>query len=217
MANSTKLKDAQIIMVSTPVFKLSTTNHAQCDIGGTTSDFAALSPSGLPRPSTSVVKIGGVRTAFNMPEVTSIGLGGGSIVNVSTDFNEVEVGPISVGHHLTTESRCFGGSNLTATDIAVAVSGCEAAPGSSIPLGDLSQSLVYNARQNIRRKIDAGIDAIKVSDKPVVLLLVGGGSIILTENLSNADICVRPPFADVANAVGAAIAKVNSQTRNNRM
>ena len=60
------LRDSQVIM---------------CDIGGTTSDFTTLSPSGLPRQSPATVKIGGVRTAFSMPEGLSLGLGGGSEVH----------------------------------------------------------------------------------------------------------------------------------------
>src|SRR5579871_6579864 len=58
-------KNSQVIMV---------------DIGGTTTDFAALAPSGFPRQSPATVKVGGVRTAFSLPELVSIGLGGGSLV-----------------------------------------------------------------------------------------------------------------------------------------
>ena len=49
------------------------------DVGGTTSDFGVLS-HGFPRESGVAVDIGGVRTNFRMPDVISIGLGGGSIV-----------------------------------------------------------------------------------------------------------------------------------------
>ncbi|KAL1853130.1 hypothetical protein Daus18300_011958, partial [Diaporthe australafricana] len=51
------------------------------DIGGTTTDVCALLPSGFPRQAPGFVEIGGVRTAFSMPEVVSIGLGGGSKVD----------------------------------------------------------------------------------------------------------------------------------------
>ena len=51
------------------------------DVGGTTTDLGVLS-HGFPRESGVAVTIGGVRTNFRMPDVVSIGLGGGSIVRV---------------------------------------------------------------------------------------------------------------------------------------
>jgi N-methylhydantoinase A/oxoprolinase/acetone carboxylase beta subunit len=49
------------------------------DIGGTTSDVGSLQ-KGFPRQATVAVEVGGVRTNFRMPDVFSIGLGGGSLV-----------------------------------------------------------------------------------------------------------------------------------------
>ena len=49
------------------------------DIGGTTSDVGVLQ-KGFPREATVAVEVGGVRTNFRMPDVFSIGLGGGSLV-----------------------------------------------------------------------------------------------------------------------------------------
>lgn len=49
------------------------------DVGGTTSDVGSLS-HGFPRQASTTVDIGGVRTNFRMPDVFSIGLGGGSLV-----------------------------------------------------------------------------------------------------------------------------------------
>src|SRR5207302_3491362 len=57
------------------------------DVGGTSSDVGQLR-RGFPREANSVVEIGEVRTLFRMPDLFSIGLGGGSIVNDS---------PLSVG------------------------------------------------------------------------------------------------------------------------
>ncbi len=64
------------------------------------------------------VTIGGVRTNFRMPDVVSIGLGGGSIVREHAD-GSVTVGPDSVGYEITKKALVFGGDVLTATDIAV--------------------------------------------------------------------------------------------------
>jgi N-methylhydantoinase A/oxoprolinase/acetone carboxylase beta subunit len=54
-------------------------NALVADIGGTTTDIGVLT-KGFPRESTNAVDIGGVRTNFRMPDVLSVGLGGGSLV-----------------------------------------------------------------------------------------------------------------------------------------
>lgn len=78
------------------------------DVGGTTSDIGVLT-AGFPRESSLAVDVGGVRTNFRMPDIVSIGLGGGSIVrNVN---NEVTIGPDSVGYRITEEALVFGGKH----------------------------------------------------------------------------------------------------------
>lgn len=181
------------------------------DVGGTTSDFAVLSKSGLPRQTSATATIGGVRTAFSMPEVVSIGLGGGSLVQLDEN-GKVSVGPVSVGHRLQDEAICFGGKTLTATDIVVA----KGIHDDSLPKwnGDVSPDVLSNATRQIALKMERCIETMRTSGADVVLLLVGGGSIIHTSKLKNVKKCIRPPFYKVANAVGAAIAKVSqSHTR----
>ena len=82
---------------------------AVVDIGGTTSDIGILE-NGFPREASLEVEIGGVRTNFRMPDVLSIGIGGGSVVTRSRTSS---VGPVSVGYELTTRARVFGGDTLT--------------------------------------------------------------------------------------------------------
>ena len=53
-----------------------------------------------------------------MPDLISIGLGGGSIVR--EENGEIKIGPESVGFRIVNEALVFGGNTLTATDIAVA-------------------------------------------------------------------------------------------------
>src|SRR5215510_2718095 len=86
---------------------------AVVDVGGTTSDVGVLQ-HGFPREASVAVEIGQVRTNFRMPDVLSLGIGGGSHVNGA------EVGPQSVGYELTSRALVFGGDVLTATDLAVA-------------------------------------------------------------------------------------------------
>ena len=92
-------------------------NALVADIGGTTTDIGVLT-KGFPREFANAVDIGGVRTNFRMPDVLSVGLGGGSLIRPCGDITEV--GPASVGYQLTTRAHVFGGDTLTASDIAVA-------------------------------------------------------------------------------------------------
>jgi N-methylhydantoinase A/oxoprolinase/acetone carboxylase beta subunit len=85
------------------------------DVGGTSTDVGQLR-RGFPREANSVVEIGQVRTLFRMPDLLSLGLGGGSVVSEPP----LRVGPESVGYRLTDEALVFGGATLTATDAAVA-------------------------------------------------------------------------------------------------
>ncbi len=74
------------------------------DVGGTSTDVGQLR-RGFPREANSVVEVGGVRTLFRMPDLLSIGLGGGSLV----ERDPLAVGPQSVGYRLTREALVFGG------------------------------------------------------------------------------------------------------------
>src|SRR5205814_6837805 len=89
---------------------------AVVDIGGTTADIGVLE-QGFPREASGAISIGGVRTNFRMPDVLSLGIGGGSVVR--TDGG-VAVGPESVGYELRARAFAFGGDTLTASDLAIA-------------------------------------------------------------------------------------------------
>lgn len=173
------------------------------DIGGTTTDVCALLPSGMPRKAPNFVDIAEVRTAFSMPELHSIGLGGGSRVRV-TETGRVTVGPDSVGHGLTSEAMVFGGSTMTATDIMVAAKYADVGDQERVAM--IPKEVIKNAIDEIQRLLERAIDKMRVSAGPVLVLLVGGGSIIFPKSINLA--YVEPAHHDAANAVGAAIAKV---------
>lgn len=174
------------------------------DIGGTTSDVGVLQ-HGFPRESNSVVYIGGVRTNFRMPDVLAIGLGGGSVV---TD-NGNQIGPKSVGHLLVTEGLVFGGKTLTTTDILVA-SGA-AAIGDTEAVAGLDAGLVSQAQDTINTMLNNAIESMKPSERAMPVILVGGGSILVTKDLRAASTMHRPEHAGVANAIGAAIAQIGGE------
>lgn len=81
------------------------------DVGGTTMDIGVL-VNAFPRESSIAVDIGGARTNFRMPDLYSIGLGGGTIIRINDD-NSFTIGPDSVGYRLTEEALVFGGDILT--------------------------------------------------------------------------------------------------------
>lgn len=175
------------------------------DIGGTTTDVCALLPSGFPRQAPAFVEVGGVRTAFSMPEVVSIGLGGGSKIFTDATGN-VTVGPDSVGHFLMEQALVFGGPTLTASDIVVASGKVQL--GDPTKVSGVPQATVEAGTRAIRERLELVIEQMKVSAAPLHVLLVGGGSLLVTEDLDNVAKCTRPIHHDAANAVGAAIAKV---------
>lgn len=177
------------------------------DIGGTTTDVGVLS-HGFPRESMVAVEIGDVRTNFRMPDLVSVGLGGGSIVRMHDD-GRVTVGPDSVGYRVTREALCFGGGTLTATDIMVAKGIADVGDPASVI--HLDTGLVDAASREITRIIEDAVDVMKTSAGDVGVILVGGGSILAPNELEGADPVLRPENFGVANAIGSAIAQVSGQ------
>lgn len=176
------------------------------DIGGTTSDVCAVEPSGLPRPAAAFSHLAGVRTNFAVSDLRSVGLGGGSLVQVDGS-GAVAVGPRSVGKDLTRQARVFGGQVLTATDIIVA-SG-RTGLGDKTLVSDISDAVLEPARQEIKALLERAVDEMKTTSEDILVILVGGGSILCPESLKGVSEILRHPLADVANAVGAAMAKVS--------
>jgi len=175
------------------------------DLGGTTSDVGML-VHGFPREASVAVEIGGVRTNFRMPDTYSFGLGGGSIVTTEP----LRIGPQSVGYELITKGLVFGGSTLTATDIAVA--GGLADIGDKEAVRGLDKGLVRDALEMIQTMVDQAVDRMKTSAEPIPVILVGGGTILVSRKVAGASEMIRPEHYPVANAIGAAIAQVGGET-----
>lgn len=175
------------------------------DVGGTTTDLGVLQ-SGFPRESGVAVTIGGVRTNFRMPDVVSIGLGGGSIVREHED-GRVTVGPDSVGYEITKHALVFGGDVMTATDIAVRLGMAEVGDASKV--AHIDEAFANKALAVMRELVEEGIDMMKVSNDDIDAILVGGGCIILPTDLAGTAACVKPEHSGCANAIGSAISKVS--------
>lgn len=119
------------------------------------------------------------------------------------------MGPASVGHRLKDEALIFGGTTLTATDIAVAAGAAEL--GSRSRVAHLTEDQVHRAMARMTSIAEDAIDRIKTSSAPVPAILVGGGGILLPSGLQGTSEIMRPEHAAVANAVGAAIATVSGR------
>lgn len=174
------------------------------DVGGTTTDVGMLA-HGFPREASFAVEIGGVRTNFRMPDLVSIGLGGGSLVEEEGH----RVGPISVGYELTERALVFGGDTLTATDVAVSAG--IAGIGEGERVATLAPRVVEATLATIRDRLERVIDTAKTSAEPLPVIAVGGGSILVPDQLAGATTVLKPPYYQVANAIGAAIAQVSGE------
>lgn len=178
------------------------------DVGGTTTDLGVLT-HGFPRESMLAVEIGGVRTNFRMPDIISIGLGGGSLVRKHED-GRVTVGPDSVGYQVTQKALCFGGDTLCATDLVVARSLVEGV-GNPELVAHLDPALVDAGIAEMARMVEECVDRMKTSAGDIDVILVGGGSILVPTELEGVGRVLKPENFGVANAVGSAISQVSGQ------
>ena len=184
-----------------------TSGLADCavvDIGGTTADIGLL-VNGFPRETSTEVEVAGIRTNFRMPDVLSIGIGGGSHVHEATR----EVGPTSVGFRLTSEALVFGGSTLTATDIAVAAGRADI--GDADRVRHIDRSFAIAVIDRIAERVAEAVDRMRTSPDPIPVVAVGGGSILLPDELPIFGEVRRPENYAVANAIGASIAQVGGE------
>ncbi|SDK80427.1 N-methylhydantoinase A/oxoprolinase/acetone carboxylase, beta subunit [Nonomuraea maritima] len=178
---------------------------AVVDIGGTTADVGVLT-GGYPRQAGTDVDIAGVRTNFRMPDVISIGLGGGSLVS---ERPTVQVGPDSVGYRLTEEALVFGGRTLTATDLAVAAGLADIGDRSLVR--HLDRDLVRRGTAWMAERVAALVDQMRLSAEPLPVVVVGGGSILMPAELPGVPMVRIPEHHGVANAVGAATGQIGGE------
>jgi N-methylhydantoinase A/oxoprolinase/acetone carboxylase beta subunit len=175
------------------------------DVGGTSADVGIL-VDGFPRESTAAVEVGGVRTNFRMPDLISIGLGGGTIVR--TDGTTVSVGPDSVGYRVVSEAFVSGGSTLTLSDVSVRA-GRLRGFGDPTLVSDLDEAVVAQALGWVDAQIQVMADRMKASRHSLPLIAVGGGSHLVPNTVGGVSEVIRPRHHAVANAFGAAIAEAS--------
>ncbi len=174
------------------------------DVGGTTTDVGQLK-LGFPREANSVVKVGGVRTLFRMPDLLSIGLGGGSHVAL----DPLSIGPLSVGYRLLTDGIAFGGAQLTTTDVAVAAGILDL--GDKTKVAHLDAATCARVFSEAARLAEEAVDRMKTEAGDVPLIAVGGGAFLIPEKMTGVSQVIHVEHGDCANAVGAAIAQVSGE------
>jgi N-methylhydantoinase A/oxoprolinase/acetone carboxylase beta subunit len=179
---------------------------AVVDVGGTTTDVGILQ-NGFPRQASADVSVAAVQTNFRMPDVLSVGIGGGSLVR--GEAAGPVVGPQSVGYRLTEQALVFGGDQLTATDVAVAAG--LAGIGDRGRVAHLDKALARAVLDHIAGRVAEVVDRMRISAEPVPVVAVGGGSVLVPDELAGASQVLRPEHFAVANAIGAAIAEVGGE------
>ncbi len=175
------------------------------DVGGTTTDAGVLR-GGYPQLAGLDLAVAGVRTNFRMPDLCSVGIGGGSLVDAASGA----VGPRSVGFRLAEEAIVFGGSTLTLTDVAVAAGRVEI--GSRERARDVDAGLIARVDEHLRARLSRLLESFDRTGSRLPVVLVGGGAALVAHVFTELgrDV-VAPDYASVANAYGAAIAQVGGE------
>lgn len=192
-------------------------NGIVIDVGGTTSDAGVL-VNQFPRESNRAANVGGVQTNFRMPDVVAIGLGGGTVVKKND--NNVTLGPRSVGFRLLEEALCFGGATYTLSDYAILKGRMEMEDAlDGDVMTDRIENLMDVKLEDVQNQIEVTIsttinqliDRVKTDNQDVPVVLVGGGSPIVPDQMEGVSEIVRPNHYEVANAYGASIAQVSGE------
>lgn len=176
------------------------------DVGGTTSDIGVLT-RGFPRQSSLAVTIGGVNTNFRMPDILSIGLGGGTRIFETNE--KFTIGPESVGYKITRKALLFGGDVLTASDVVTRLG--YAFKDKTMQVVHLSIEFCNKVFEKMTDMLEDAVDQMKTSSKEVPLILSGGGSIIVPNSLKGVSEVVRPKYFEAANAIGAALGQISGE------
>ncbi|MDQ1044687.1 hydantoinase/oxoprolinase family protein [Streptomyces sp. V4I2] len=171
------------------------------DVGGTTTDLGVL-VDGFARESAAGSVIGGVRTNLPMPDVLSIAYGGGTVVY------EDRTGPESVDRAITAHALVFGGATPTLTDAAVFAG--RLTLGDRARLGSGPGGRLKAAVEDFDQHLSEAVSLVSHGRRDQPVVAVGGAAGLIPATVDGHSV-ERPRHADVANAVGAALALVSGE------
>ena len=180
------------------------------DIGGMTSDSGLSLPNGLPKMSSMMSLVRGVRINFALHALESIGLGSGRVIRASEP--NIAVGLDSIALDLTKKARLFGGDVLTATDIVAAMELHSLSKENPLKgLGDPACNRGIESQTGNARIIGEVIDRAKVQEGVINILIVRGRAMLIDTNKPLPGVLAVRKFSgdEVANAVGVTISRVS--------
>lgn len=149
--------------------------------------------------------IRGASYLSNLKNAIVVDVGG-----TTTDLGVIQNGfprESSVGYEITKKALVFGGDVMTATDIAVRCGLTDL--GDAERTAGIPQEVADKALAVMRAMVEDSVDSMKVSNADADLILVGGGSVILPEDIPGASSVLKPEHFGCANAIGSAISKVS--------
>ena len=202
------------------------------DVGGTTTDMAVVL-NGIPLLNPNGVKLGRYKTLIRSLITHSLGTGGDSAIQKNAD-GTLTVGPMRKGPPVA-----FGGAAATPKDAMITLGLLKMGNKSAAraAMEDLGSALGYNAEAAAEQVLQQMAETIAQSARafvhdinaqpvytihqvlneekiePTSVLIMGGPAPQLAPYIEKALglPCRVPPHYDVANAVGAAVARVTAQ------
>jgi N-methylhydantoinase A/oxoprolinase/acetone carboxylase beta subunit len=78
-------------------------------------------------------------------------------------------------------------------------------------VADLDPALVGAALERMQQMVETAVDRMKTSAAALPVIVVGGGSILVSRPIAGSSEMVTPPHYEAANAVGAAIAQISGE------
>jgi N-methylhydantoinase A/oxoprolinase/acetone carboxylase beta subunit len=172
------------------------------DIGGTSTDVGVVK-QGFPRKQLQGASIAGIPLGYQMPDVISISLGGGSLLKKSSSVYQFT--GESCARELRQRALSFGGDELTLTDVAISHGHLTIEGAMPLNIDGAAAPLLRAAFEKVQKLIERA----KGPDLSLPVLFVGGGALLFPRDWLSENTLI-PASCGVANAYGAALAEVSA-------
>ncbi len=180
------------------------------DIGGTSTDICRVR-GGFVQRSTGAVEIADVKLQCAAPDVVSLSIGGGSIV----DPIFKNVGPESVAMNLSNSAVSFGGSVLTMTDLGLK-SERLIISGAQYEHVSIEMSMCNEILDLVGQRIAKAAELVRGKEVNLPVIIVGGGALLVADSIKKYIYPVYLPsdiaHVGIANALGAAHSEMSGRS-----